>query len=113
MHLAGGVNGVDAEPAALGRAHLAEALALYEEALRLQRMCRSAATRSFYVVLLRCFFCFLAAKLNRKLKNVKTFHKGELRKTSHKTRTSFLSKTASRLIHVDIVEYISYLTKFC
>lgn len=26
---------------ALGRAHLAEALALYEEALRLQRMCRS------------------------------------------------------------------------
>ncbi|CAK1590716.1 unnamed protein product [Parnassius mnemosyne] len=28
------------EPLALGRAHLAEALALYEEALRLQRMCR-------------------------------------------------------------------------
>ncbi|CAH2056898.1 unnamed protein product, partial [Iphiclides podalirius] len=35
-----GMNGADAEPAALGRAHLAEALALYEEALRLQRMCR-------------------------------------------------------------------------
>ncbi|XP_026316515.1 rhophilin-2 isoform X2 [Hyposmocoma kahamanoa] len=28
------------DPAVLGRAHLAEALALYEEALRLQRMCR-------------------------------------------------------------------------
>ncbi|XP_053617928.1 rhophilin-2 isoform X3 [Plodia interpunctella] len=30
----------DLDQAALGRAHLAEALALYEEALRLQRMCR-------------------------------------------------------------------------
>ncbi|XP_045540551.1 rhophilin-2 [Papilio machaon] len=30
----------EVEPIALGRAHLAEALALYEEALRLQRMCR-------------------------------------------------------------------------
>ncbi|XP_013137837.1 PREDICTED: rhophilin-2 [Papilio polytes] len=36
-----GCNNVsEVEPTALGRAHLAEALALYEEALRLQRMCR-------------------------------------------------------------------------
>ncbi|XP_068624993.1 rhophilin-2 [Battus philenor] len=35
-----GTGFTEVEPMALGRAHLAEALALYEEALRLQRMCR-------------------------------------------------------------------------